>query len=372
MSIFVQHRLFAVVWVLLGVMSAVAGFAAATAAGRLQSQIGAVAVQPGTLDPAQSGQELPGSFMAALNTPPSGPLNILLIGSDSREGQDIKFGSDGEDSGRSDTTMLVHLPADRGSATLVSIPRDLWTEIPECVGPAGDVVPPSEDKFNDAYQRGGVSCTIKTVKKVTGVPVNHVAVVDFAGFENIIDALGGVPVCLEQPAVDGAALLDLPAGPQTLTGAEALAVARARESLGDGSDLSRIVRQQALILAVASHVKDENLVADPARLYNTLSATLGSVATDADLATLPAMASLLWQMRSIPVSAVTVQTVPVVDRDDRVTVELSQPEAERMFDRIRRDLPPAPPSPAPAPPATSEAEVQVGGAAPLCDNPLFP
>lgn len=371
---FLRHKWFTVLWLALVTASAAAGFTLATLTGSLEAQIGQVALQPDILDQAESGDPLPGSFLAALNTPPSGPLNILLIGSDSRDGQDAKFGTDGEDSGRSDTTMLVHLPADRETATVVSIPRDLWVRIPECVGPAGDVVPASEAKFNDAYQRGGVSCTIKTVKQVTGLPVNHVAVVDFAGFENIVDAVGGVPVCLEQPINDPAALLNLPAGPQVLDGEEALGVARARETLGDGSDLSRIARQQALVLVIAGHVKDENLLTDPGRLYSTLSATLGSLATDADLASLPAMASLLWQVKNVPLDQVVVLTVPVEDRDDGVTVALAQPEAKQLFDSLK--------SGGPLPSwATQEQPVSApapgGGVAapavtPLCENPLFP
>ena len=181
-------------------------------------------------------------------------LNILVMGSDTRalaDGTGDQYGGEAADPGaRSDTTVLVHLAADRRSAALVSIPRDSMVQIPDCTAQDGTVVPAHRGMFNSAFSEAGPACTIKTVQSLTGIAVDHYAVVDFSGFRSMVDALGGVTICLPEAIDDKRANLHLPAGRQVVRGEEALAYARVRY-IGDGSDLSRIDLQQALMSSMA-------------------------------------------------------------------------------------------------------------------------
>ena len=169
------------------------------------------------------------------------PLTLLVMGSDTREGQDDGFGSAALiDGARSDTTMLVHLSGDRENVTVVSIPRDLMVTLPECTMADGTPTYSYTDRFNAAFSIGGPECTIRAATALTGLPINHFVVVDFTAFERAIDALGGVEVCLTRPVTDPLAVLDLPAGVSRVDGAQGLAFGRAPTSLGDGSDQARI------------------------------------------------------------------------------------------------------------------------------------
>ena len=132
---------------------------------------------------------------------PTQPLNILLLGSDTRKGPGNKIG--GETPGLSDTTILLHVSADRKLAYGVSLPRDAMVQRPDCVSKDGkSTVPGGLSMFNAAYAVGGPACTIKTVEKLTKVRINHFVVIDFNGFKKMVDALGGVEVCVPQPVND--------------------------------------------------------------------------------------------------------------------------------------------------------------------------
>jgi LCP family protein required for cell wall assembly len=162
-----------------------------------------------------------------------GAQNILLIGSDSRSGDgNAEYGRD-SGTERSDTTILLHLAADRRSATAVSLPRDLMVDVPGCLRPDGTRSEPMFAMFNYAFQVGGSGCTIRTVEKLTNVRIDHHMVVDFHGFKDMVDAVDGVEVCLKAPIRDKAAKLRLPAGKVTLDGEQALGYVRARKSLGE-------------------------------------------------------------------------------------------------------------------------------------------
>ena len=175
----------------------------------------------------------------------------------------------------------MHLAADRESAAAVSIPRDTMVPIPECTRDDGTVVPAQEvQMFNEAFSAGGPACTIKTVEALTKVRIDNYIVVDFTGFKDMVDALGGVKVCLPYAVNDPQSHLDLEAGTQTVRGQQALAYVRTRHGLGDGSDLSRIDRQQAFVGSMVSKVKDKGLLLRPDRLYNFLAAATKSLTTD--------------------------------------------------------------------------------------------
>lgn len=267
-----------------------------------------------------------------------GAQNILLIGSDSRAGDGNA--AYGRDSGteRSDTTILLHLSAGRHSATAVSIPRDLMVDVPGCRRPDGSRSEPMFAMFNLAFQIGGSACTIRTVEKLTDIRVDHHMVVDFQGFKEMVDAVDGVRICLSEPIDDKAAKLRLPAGEVTLDGEQALGYVRARKSLGDGSDTDRMDRQQRFLGALVNKVQSTDVLLNPVKLYPVLDAATSSLTTDPGLASLRNLYELVRGLRDIPTERVQFLTVPResylynANRD-----QLVEPEAERLFGRLRTD-----------------------------------
>ncbi|MET9888284.1 LCP family protein [Streptomyces sp. NPDC006430] len=270
----------------------------------------------------------------------SGSQNILLIGSDSRSGKEnARYGHD-QGTQRSDTAILLHLPADRRSVTAVSIPRDLMTGIPSCLSADGSRTAERLAQFNWAFQWGGAACTIRTVEKFTGIRIDHHMVVDFGGFKKMVDVIGGVEVCLKQPMNDAEAKLKLPAGRQTLRGEQALGFVRARYSLGNGSDTERMERQQQFLGSLVKKVQSTGVLLNPGRLYPLLDAATSSVTTDPGLASLRDLYELVRGIRDIPTDQVKFLTVPRRPYSaDPNRDELVQPAADQLFARLRADAP---------------------------------
>ena len=245
----------------------------------------------------------------------TGPLNILLMGTDTRTDQGGGFGSETEygGTGRSDTTILIHLSNDRKSAIAVSIPRDSVVNIPACTKEDGTTVTERTDLFNSAFSSAGPGCTVKTIETLTGITINHAVIVDFVGFSNVVDALGGIDVCLteaiDEPVENGAGI-QLPAGVQTLDGISALGLMRARYSLADGSDLKRIERQQELLSITIDQVTKMNLITDLPALYKVLNAATSSLRMDAGLSDLDSLVTLSTSLSSMGSKNVSFVTVP--------------------------------------------------------------
>lgn len=275
-------------------------------------------------------------------------LNILVIGSDVREGaSDIDgAGAASEVTGmRSDTTMIVHLSANRRRADVISIPRDTLVEIPSCRLPDGSRTS-AEDSgmFNSAFQHGGqtgdvgaaAACTIRTVENLTGIYIDGFAVVDFASFQDIVNTLGGVDVCLAEPINDSAAGLQLDAGCQTLDGSQALGLARARKSLGDGSDIGRIDRQQQIVEAIVAKSLSLNLVSDLPSLYKVIEDLTANVETSTSLGSITELGGLAYSLRNLSLEDITMITMPWEPAGARV---LPAPEAEDVWEAIIHDRP---------------------------------
>lgn len=271
---------------------------------------------------------------------PHGAQNILLIGSDSRAGADN--GKYGRDKGvqRSDTTILLHIAGDRRSVTAVSVPRDLLVDVPSCRTAQGTRSRPQYAQFNSAFAVGGAACTIRTVERLTGVRIDHHMVVDFHGFKSMVDAVGGVTVCLPASIDDADAHLRLKAGKQTLNGEQALGYVRARKSLGNGSDTERMDRQQQFLGALFNKVQSNGVLLNPARLYPVLDAATSSLTTDPGLDSLRDLFDLARSLRGVPTERVQFLTVPrrSYPYDPNRDV-LAQPAASRLFERLRKDAP---------------------------------
>ncbi|WP_433349257.1 LCP family protein [Microtetraspora malaysiensis] len=267
---------------------------------------------------------------------PTGPLNVLLIGSDSRAGDNRKYGQHmADEPGRSDTLVLVHLAADRKSAQAVSIPRDSMVQIPECRASDGRKAPAHLGMINSAYADGGLACARKTIETLTGVTVDYAMAIDFSGFKDMIDALGGVEITMPKAVDDRKAKLRLPAGRQTLNGEQALGYARLRYTLGDGSDVMRIKRQQVLMRAIIKKAAD--LPADPVRLPAFLKAVQASVKTEPglNLEEMVALARSVAGMKPSDTRFVTIPWMPYPADPNRIAWK--QPEASQLFKRIASD-----------------------------------
>ncbi|MER6980666.1 LCP family protein [Streptomyces carpinensis] len=269
-----------------------------------------------------------------------GAQNILLIGSDTRSGDgNGRYGRDGGTE-RSDTMILLHLAAGRRNATAVSLPRDLMVDVPGCRRPDGSRSQATFAMLNYAYQTGGPACAIRTVEKLTDIRIDHHVVVDFSGFKEMVDAVDGVEMCLKKPVNDKDAGLRLPAGRVTLDGEQALGYVRARKSLGNGSDTDRMERQQRFLGALVNKVRGDDVLLNPVKLYPVLDAATSSLTTDPALASLRGLYQLVRGLREIPTEEVRFLTVPresyVYDANRDQLVE---PEAEKLFARLRADQP---------------------------------
>jgi LCP family protein required for cell wall assembly len=266
------------------------------------------------------------------------PVNVLVLGSDSREGVNGFIGGKA-DEGRSDTTLVLHLSADRTRALAVSIPRDSMVDMPNCTDREGRTSPPGTRQFNDAYTIGGAACTQRTVEQLTGVRIDHYVVVDFAGFKGMVDALGGVPICLPKPVNDLRHHIKLPAGRSHVDGDQALAFVRERYALGDGSDLGRIERQHAFLASVLQEATSAGTLTNPSKLYAFLSAATRSVTMDPDLARLQTIAGFAKQVTDVGLDKIQFVTVPVEEYPPDHNRLQWAPGASRLWRAVRQDLP---------------------------------
>ncbi|GAA2363743.1 LCP family protein [Streptomyces carpaticus] len=270
---------------------------------------------------------------------PHGSLDILVLGSDSRAGENGVYGSDG--GARADTAMIVHINEDHDAATLVSIPRDTLVTRPACERPDGGTAPEApRTMYNEAYEIGGPACAVKTTEALTGIRMDHYIEIDFKGFEQIIDTLGGVRITTHEDLRDPDSHLDLAAGTHTLDGAQALALVRTRHAIGDGSDLGRIELQHTFVHALAEQVTDIGLFTNPKKLYDLADAATSSLTTDSALASVPALTGLARTLKNIGPEQLDMVTLPVAgdDRDPNRVVPLG-PESERLWDALRADEP---------------------------------
>lgn len=281
----------------------------------------------------------PSASSSASATPlPSGALNILVLGSDSRSGEENAALGGGSSSGaRSDTAMVVHIDEGRTAATVVSIPRDTLVTRPSCPTSSGGTTSVAySSMFNSAYSVGGPVCAVKTVESITDVRMDHFIEIDFAGFADLVDALGGVTVTTEEDIDDDDSHLHLKAGEHHLDGTQALALARTRHGIGDGSDLGRIGLQQTLVKALLEQISSTDLLTDPAKLYKVADAVTGSLTTDTGLDSLTELMSLGQSLKSLPSDALKTVTMPVVPAaSDANRVVAEEPEASELWASLR-------------------------------------
>jgi LCP family protein required for cell wall assembly len=307
------------------------------------------------------------------------PLNIVIMGSDSRGG-DNRGLAGGEDAGaRSDTTVIMHISGDRSRVEMISIPRDSTVDIPSCTTEDGTTTPELySTKFNAAFAQGvqagetvadGALCTVKAIEKLTGVFMDGFIVVDFAGFSSMVDAVGGVEVCVEEPIYsEDANHLSLDAGIHTLKGVKALDYARARkgDGLGDGTDLGRIGRQQEVMASLARKVLSQEVLTNPAKTLGFLDAVTRSLTMNQELASIDGLAGLAYSMRNVRPDTITFMTVPNEYDPVQTANVLWTDEAVQLWDNLKHDKPvtldPDAPTPDASPSASGDAESTETGA----------
>lgn len=267
------------------------------------------------------------------------PLNILVMGSDTRAGAGNDIDGQTEIGQRSDTTILVHVSADRKTVYGVSLPRDAMVDRPACQSSDGDVPAADPVIFNDAFSLGGPKCTVEQVESLTGVYIDHYVTLDFAGFKQMVDAVHGVTVCIPEEVDDREHGIFFEAGTQELSGQQALNYVRERYVLSSNSDIGRMKRQQAFVASMINKVVSAGTLTRPSRVYNFLEAATGSITTDPGLSSLSDLVHLAWQFRRTDLDNISFITVPIQEyAPDPNRLEWA-PDAAGLWEVIINDQP---------------------------------
>ncbi|WFE53751.1 LCP family protein [Micromonospora sp. WMMD1155] len=259
----------------------------------------------------------------------SGPLNLLLLGSDSRDGEPDQALYPGQ---RSDTIMLVHVNAARDAATVVSIPRDSYVDIPA----AGEEWSGGLNKINAAFAFGGAALAAETVAKLTGVPLDGVLVANFAAVRKLVDAVGTINVCLPYPVTSSDTKVTWTAGCHDLDGRAADDLMRQRHGV-PGGDFGRIYDQHLVVRALAERISATSLLTNPTRLDRVLTTAAESLVVDRDLD----LADLALAVRRVKPETVQFVTAPVSDANLQTpagsAVRLDEVKAPALFAAVRED-----------------------------------
>ena len=241
-----------------------------------------------------------------------GPINMLLVGSDTREGQGGGYGND--TSVLADVIILLHISADRKNAVALSFPRDLlvpWPACPSTSNPPGPgYLAQSLGQINATIANGGPGCTLLTVEQLTGVDIPYLAMIDFKGVIEMSNAIGGVDVCVAEEISDPYTQTYLQPGEYTLSGKAALQFLRTRHGVGDGSDLSRISNQQSFLTSLVRKVKSQGVLSNPVYLYSLASAAARNMQLSESLTDVNVMVALASALKDVELDKITFLQVP--------------------------------------------------------------
>ncbi|UPK74300.1 LCP family protein [Nocardioidaceae bacterium SCSIO 66511] len=278
---------------------------------------------------------IPDAFAGLENRPAKSgdSLNILLMGSDRRAEEQTTGDAATTDSWipgeqRSDTLMVLHISDDRDSASVVSIPRDSYVEVPGH----------GKDKINAAFSYGGPSLAVETVENLTDVRIDHVALIDWEGFERLTDALGGVEVTVPETVEDTKHDQTWTKGSHNLNGEDALLYVRQRYGL-PGGDFDRIKRQQAFMRSLLGETLSGDTMRSPTTLYDVLDAVTDNLSVDEGWE-VGDMRGLAWDLRGLRTADVDFTTVPVKGTGmvgDASVVFLDKPAGKQMWAALRDD-----------------------------------
>lgn len=269
--------------------------------------------------------------------------NYLIVGSDSRKGlsdedkERLHTGDAGGDTRRTDTMMILHV-GENGS-TMVSLPRDSYVTIPPFTGSeTGNRYPATQNKLNAAFSQDGPGLLVRTVEYNTGLKIDHYAEIGFAGFANIVDALGGVEMCLDKPIKDKNSGADFEAGCQTLDGAASLAFVRQRYQEAEG-DLGRTKNQQRFLAELASQAATPSTVLNPFTLYPTMGAGLDALIVDKEMS-LWNLAEMFWSMKDVNGGDGTRMNIPIagnISTPQGASLKWDMPKVKKLMEQLRND-----------------------------------
>lgn len=271
-----------------------------------------------------------------------GGVNLLLVGSDSRQGQGDAYGDPDVETGNlNDVTMLLHISEDHSSATVVSFPRDMFVPIPACPKEdgSGTYNAMSSQKINTTLSYGGLACTVLTVEALTGLKIPFAAEVQFNGVIALSNAVGGVDVCVAEPIADPYTGTYLDAGTHTLQGSAALQFLRTRHGVGDGSDLGRISNQQVFLSSLVRTLQSSETLSDPTKLFGIAKAAASNMQLSTSLANLNTMVSIAMAMKDIPLEQIAFVQYPNAygsSGGQQGVLPLTS-SAEQLFDAIKAD-----------------------------------
>ncbi|MFG3134024.1 LCP family protein [Streptomyces tendae] len=276
------------------------------------------------------------------------PMNILLLGSDSRA-SDANVALGGGKNHRdnpplADVQMLIHLSADRKSASVVSIPRDTRVDIPACKDPdTGEKFPATNAIINTSLARGGAGCTLATWENLTGVYIDHWMTIDFAGVVSMADAIGGVEVCVNQnvhdrplPGVPGGSGLKMTKGAHKVKGEDALKWLRTRHAWG--SDPLRARAQHMYMNSMIRTLKSQNVFTDAGRLMDLAEAATKSLTVSEEIGTVKKLYDLGMQLKTVPTDRITMTTIPTVEDPEDKNHLLPATDADKMWAMLRDDV----------------------------------
>lgn len=280
-------------------------------------------------------------------------INILLIGQDTRDGAGNAViggsGSDVENLHNSDTTMILQIAADRKSMNLVSIPRDLMVSTPGCQTTNGEIAAQSSVMFNsifaNGYSQGGdvasaASCTLNEVNHLSGLDIQNFMVVDFGGLVNMINAIGGVDICIPTQMTDVYTGLNLSPGMQHLTGGLATQYARMRHGTGtDGSDTMRTTRQQYLIRQLVKTALSKNYFTQTSELYQLAKSALDSVQMSEGLANVGTLAGLATSLKNFSMDNLYSMTIPITPWVEDPNRSQLADGADAVWEKLRKGQP---------------------------------
>ncbi|MWB98105.1 LCP family protein [Agromyces seonyuensis] len=269
-----------------------------------------------------------------------GGINLLVIGSDSREGQGEAFGEGTEDGVLNDVTMLLHISEDHSHAEVVSFPRDMFTSVPACDDPEEEgstLSPLSRVKINTVLSYGGMGCVVDTVEQITGVEIPFAGIVQFNGVIGLSDAVGGVEVCVAEQIDDSYTGIHLTPGNHTLQGVDALQFLRTRHGVGDGSDLGRISNQQVFLSSLARKLQSDGVLSNPATLYGIAQAALSNMTLSSTLESPLTMVQIAMALNDIDLSKLAFIQYPTGYVEGGVIAKSDEAEAVNLA--LQNDTP---------------------------------
>jgi LCP family protein required for cell wall assembly len=275
--------------------------------------------------------------------PIDGPLNLLLVGSDTRQGSgNSSFGN--ITSNLADVIILMHISADRKSAVGLSFPRDLLVPWPACPSTTGGpgYYAQSLGQINATISNGGAGCTLLTVEKLTGLDIPFLALVDFNGVIELSNAVGGVEVCVAKDINDPYTNTYLKAGLHKLQGLQALQFLRTRHGVGDGSDLSRISNQQVYLTSLVRKLKSKDILNNPVALYSLAQTAARNMKLSDTLSDPGTLAGVAMALKAIPMNKITFLQLPSVSglpAPNQGRVMPDYEKAQVLFDLIAQDKP---------------------------------